>query len=200
MKGYIFLVLLLMISCKKSEINLNTSVIDEELDLRYEVLNQLIDNERMSTEEKNDIFIVPLKSVYLFEKREDESLPLSVILKYDSVFLMRDSAYYKNQAKTTFNFKLDKTKIKRPLQYATEEGLDKLTENGKKDFWVAFRTKFGNKCFRKLSVPFFNKEKTMCIVENSISCGYLSGSGYTAIYKKINGKWVEIKIVEQWIS
>lgn len=204
MKHYIFLFLLLIISCKKNENNpntgLKTSLVGDDLALKYEVLNQLIDKDSISLQENKDVLIIPLHTVYLFEEENDEPRPLGANLKYDSVFSIKDSAYYKNQEKIALNFKLDTTKIKRKLQYATEEDLHQLTENGKKDFWIAFRAKFGNKCYRKFSVPFFNKEKTMCMVQNSISCGYLSGSGYTAIYKKIKGQWVEVKILDQWIS
>ncbi|MBL1221387.1 hypothetical protein JET18_11080 [Chryseobacterium sp. L7] len=167
-------------------------------------MNQLIDKDSISLQENKDVLIIPLQTVYLFEEENnDEPRPLGANLKYDSVFSIKDSAYYKNQEKIALNFKLDTTKIKRKLQYATEEDLHhlrQLTENGKKDFWAEFHAKFGNKCFRKFSAPFFNKEKTICMVQNSISCGYLSGSGYTAIYKKIKGQWVEVEILDQWIS
>ncbi|WP_139785315.1 hypothetical protein [Chryseobacterium phocaeense] len=179
---------------------MNISLIDEDLYLRYEVLNQLIDKDSISLDENNNVLITPLQAVYLFEKENDESRPLGVHLKYDSVFSIKDSAYYKSQEKITLNFKLDTAKIRKTLQYVSDEDLSKLTENREKDFWTAFRSKFGHQCIRKFSVPFFNKEKTLCIVQNSVSCGYLNGSGYTAIYKKIKGKWVEVKIVEQWIS
>lgn len=42
MKHYLFLILLILISCKKNEVRKEITPKDETLDLKYEVLNQLI--------------------------------------------------------------------------------------------------------------------------------------------------------------
>ncbi|CEJ71946.1 hypothetical protein BN1195_04300 [Chryseobacterium oranimense G311] len=199
MKPYIIFFLLIIISCKKNDSKLTVVSKDHDLNLRYEVLNQLIDS--ISFENNSYILVSTLRTVYLNkDENNDEPRPLGFVLEYDSVFSKNDSAYYKNQEKIVSDFRLDKTKICKKLRYVTDEELHKLDENRKSDFWTEFNKKFGGTCIRSFSVPFFNKDKTMCIVQSSTSCGYLNGSGYTAVYKKINGKWVEVKALQNWIS
>jgi hypothetical protein len=200
MKHYIFLFLLIIISCKKSNPKTNILPKDETLNLRYEVLNQLIDSDSSSYKQNSFIYIASLRSVYLYENEKDEPKPIGITLKYDSIFSQKDSAYYRSQEKMISNFRFDKRKINQKLQYATDEELHKLDEIKNSDFWTEFDKKYGDKCIRSFSVPFFNKDKTMCIVQNSISCGFLNANGYTAIYKKINGKWIAINSFDHWIS
>lgn len=200
MRNYLFVILLLLICCKTSEEQKEIIPKDENLDFRYEVLNQLIDSDSLSYKQNSFIYSSTLKSVYLYENESYEPKTLGITLKYDSVFSQKDSAYYRNQEKKTFNFRFDKRKVKQKLQYATDEELHKLNEIKNSDFWSEFNKKYGNKCIRRFSVPFFNKDKTMCIVQNSVSCGYLNANGYTAIYKKINGEWKEIKSFDHWVS
>jgi hypothetical protein len=200
MKHYIFLFLLIIISCKKSNPKTNILPKDETLNLRYEVLNQLIDSDSSSYKQNSFIYIASLRNVYLYENEKDEPKPIGITLKYDSIFSQKDSAYYRSQEKMISNFRFDKRKINQKLQYATDEELHKLDEIKNSDFWTEFDKKYGDKCIRSFSVPFFNKDKTMCIVQNSISCGFLNANGYTAIYKKINGKWIAINSFDHWIS
>ncbi|MBB4807964.1 hypothetical protein HNP38_003304 [Chryseobacterium defluvii] len=200
MKHFIFLILLIIISCKKAEPQIKILQKDTDLDLRYEVLNQLIESDSSTYAMDKFLYITTLRRVYLYENESDEPKPIGITLKYDSIFSQKDSAYYRNQEKIILGFGFDKTRINQKLQYATDEELHKLDHNKGDDFWTEFEKKYGRKCIRSFSVPFFNKDKTMCIVQNSISCGYLNANGYTAIYKKINGKWTEIKSFDHWIS
>ncbi|UOU99514.1 hypothetical protein MUU74_06035 [Chryseobacterium daecheongense] len=197
MKHIIFLFLLIVVSCKKGE-NRKEKMIpkDETLDLKYEILNQLINRTEPSSD--NYVFVTTLKRVYLNES--DKFRPQGIIVKYDSIFLLEDSAYYKNQEKAVYDFRFVKKRINKNLEYTTDEELHKSSENGNGDFWTDFRKKYGNKCIQRFSVPFFNKDKTMCVVQNSTSCGPLDGNGYTAIYKKVDGKWIEVRTFDHWIS
>lgn len=188
--------MLLIFACNESENRKKVAPKDETLDLKYEVLNQLIDS--LEPDYNHNVYVTTLKKVYL--KESDESRPLGIIIKYDSIFLLKDSTYYKNQEKQILSFRFDKNKINKNLQYTTDEELYKLSENKKNDFWNEFHKRYGNKCIQSFSVPFFNRDRTMCVVQNSTSCGYLSGDGYTAIYKKVNGKWVQVKSFDHWIS
>lgn len=199
MKYFIFL-FLLFLSCKKAEPKTNTLDKDSSLDLRYEVLNQLIDEDVSSCKPNKILYIITLRNVYFDESESDEPKPIGVNLKYDSIFLQKDSAYYRSQEKIIANFKFDKTRIKQKLQYVTDGDLHNLEVNKKDDFWTEFEKKYGNKCIHSFSVPFFNKDKTMCVVQNSVSCGFLNANGYNAIYKRVNGKWVKVKSFEHWIS
>lgn len=207
MKHIIFLSLLIVVSCKKGE-NRKEKVIpkDETLDLKYEVLNQLI-SEAESKEKFADgyIYNVSLMPISLEMKSMNTYEPppppgFGINLNYDSIFISKDSAYYRDEIQILKKFKFDKNRIKKHLQYTTDDELYQLNENKESDYWTEFDKKYGNKCIQRFSVPFFNKDKTMCIVQNSTSCGPLDGNGYTAIYKKVDGKWIEVRTFDHWIS
>lgn len=190
---------MLIISCKKNEPEIKVIPKDENLDLKYEVLNQLVQNDSLTGDFDRLIYNATLLPATINENIDEPKL-LGVNLKYDTVFLRKDSAYYIKQEKLDLNFKLDRNKIKSNLKYVTSEELHKLRENERSDFWTEFDKKFNGKCIRTYSVPFFNKAKTMCVVQNSVSCGALNAMGYISVYKKINGKWVQADTYNHWIS
>ena len=199
MKHYLFLILLLLISCKKNDVKKAIIPKDELLNLRYEVLNQLIKSDSATLGFNHFIYNSTLSPVNI-DIEDNEIRPLGIDLKYDSIFLQKDSGYYKNQERHVLNFKLDKSRIKSKLKYITGQELQELQEIKKSNFWTEFDKKYGHNCIRRFSVPFFNKDKTMCIVQNSMSCGPLDGGGNTIIYKKKNGKWVVLRTFDQWVS
>ncbi|MCU7614689.1 hypothetical protein N0B16_09610 [Chryseobacterium sp. GMJ5] len=199
MKHCTLLFLLMIISCKEPELKNEVILKDETLDLNYEVLNQLIKDDSLAPDFNHLMYNLTL-SVVSIGTDDSEIKPLGINLKYDSIFLQQDSAYYRNQGKKMSNFKFNKIKINSNVRYITGQELQKLREKKKSDFWTEFGKKYGEKCIRSFSIPFFNKDKTICIVENSVSCGYLNANGYTAMYKKINGKWKVIKSFDHWIS
>lgn len=199
MKNYLFLIFLLLISCKKNEVMKTAMPKDELVDLRYEVLNQLIKTDSVTSDFNHFIYNSTLNPVNV-DVEDSEIWPLGINLKYDSIFLQKDSSYYKNQEKNVSNFKFDKIKIKSNLKYITGQELQNLQQIKGSDFWSEFDKRYGHKCIRRFSVPFFNKDKTMCIVQNSSSCGMLDGFGSTSIYKKVNGKWIVLKIFDEWVS
>lgn len=206
MKNYLILILLLLISCKKNEVKTEIIPYDETLDLRYEVLNQLIDeNIKEKGSENylsNHVFHIPTHSVYFkLDNIEDEKpQPFGIYLEYDSIFQVRDSVDYKNQSKLISNFKLNKNRVNHQLKYISDEELYRLREIGMSNFWDEFEKKYGDKCIESFSVPFFNNEKNICVVEYSSSCGFLNAIGSTSIYKKVNGKWILLKTLKQWVS
>lgn len=191
--------LLLLISCKKNEVRKKVMPKDELLGLRYEVLNQLIKSDSVTSDFNLFVYNSTLNPVNINVK-PDEIRPLGFDLKYDSIFSLKDSGYYKNQQIEVLNFKFDKNRIKSNVKYITGQELQDFQQIKNSNFWTEFDKKYGQKCIRRFSVPFFNKDKTICIVENSSSCGFLSAVGSTSIYKKVNGKWVILKTFDQWVS
>ncbi|AYN01009.1 hypothetical protein [Chryseobacterium sp. 3008163] len=212
MKNYLFLILILMFSCEKNSAKTEVKSKDKTLDLKYEVLNQLIsdelkDDSLIALNEKftsNYVYNISLKKVYLQSKRNNGEPPpppnLGVDLEYDSIFLQKDSAYYFQQQKEISNFKFNKNRIKQNLDFTNDDELYKISQIKSGNFWTEFDKRYENKCIRTFSVPFFNKNKTMCILQCSISCGPLDGGGNTSIYKKIKGKWIRIKTFDTWVS
>ncbi|WP_445432116.1 hypothetical protein [Chryseobacterium indoltheticum] len=207
MKHYLFLILLLLISCKKNEARKEIIQKDENLDLKYEVLNQLI-TDQIREDSINDIlhdniYNIAVKRIFFEELNKNEEPPppvLALNFSYDSIFAIKDSSYYKNQDRNLINFNLQKSRIKNKLDFVTTDEILNLSIKYERNFWKQFRKKYGDKCIQTFSVPFFNKNKTLCIVQNSMSCGPLYGGGSTSIYKKVNGKWVVLRTFDQWVS
>lgn len=207
MKHYLFLILLLLISCKKNEARKEIIQKDETLDLKYEVLNQLITHQiredSINGVLHDNIYNIAVKRIFFEELNENEEPPppvLALNFSYDSIFAKKDSSYYKNQDRKLINFNLQKSRIKKKLDFITTDEILNLSAKYERNFWKQFRKKYGDKCIQTFSVPFFNKNKTVCIVENSMSCGPLYGGGSTSIYKKVNGKWVVLKTYDIWVS
>lgn len=199
--------LLLLISCKKNEARKKIIQKDETLDLKYEVLNQLI-TDQIREDSINDIlhdniYNIAVKRIFFEELNENEEPPppvLALNFSYDSIFAIKDSSYYKNQDRNLINFHLQKSRIKNKLDFVTTDEILNLSIKYERNFWKQFRKKYGDKCIQTFSVPFFNKNKTLCIVQTSMSCGPLYGGGSTSIYKKVNVKWVVLKTFDQWVS
>lgn len=199
--------LLLLISCKKNEARKKIIQKDETLDLKYEVLNQLI-TDQIREDSINDIlhdniYNIAVKRIFFEELNENEEPPppvLALNFSYDSIFAIKDSSYYKNQDRNLINFHLQKSRIKNKLDFLTTDEILNLSIKYERNFWKQFRKKYGDKCIQTFSVPFFNKNKMLCIVQTSMSCGPLYGGGSTSIYKKVNVKWVVLKTFDQWVS
>jgi len=198
MKLYVFL-LLLIFSCKKNEAKVEIIPKDETLDLKYEVLNQLIENDSINSGRSRFIYSTGLMPTTI-NKDVKEIRPLGVDLTFDSIFLEKDSVFYYNQEKIDFKFKFDRSKIKSKLKYVTAEKILQMRQTTNREFWQEFYKRFDRKCLRTFSIPFFNKDKTICVIQNSTSCGILDAVSYTAIYKKVNGKWIEVRSYDHWVS
>ncbi|WP_131724348.1 hypothetical protein [Chryseobacterium indologenes] len=174
---------------------------DETLNLRYEVLNDLINSDEQYSDPENCCIynIAPENAFFHIENEESDESPLGINLMYNNDFPVVDSALFNIENKDLANFKLNKTRISKNLTFINQEELDKIKKPDA-DFWTVFREKYPNKCIRNISVPFFSKDRSTCIIKVSTSCGSLDGSGYTGVYQKINGRWIEIKTFNNWIS
>lgn len=201
----------LLICCKKDDLN---------LDLKYEVLNQLIAEEVAEDKESG----YPEKYLYkiskpvdvkfgeqLVEKKDEISEPPppradgTIYLPQDGTFTKEDLAYLKIQLKTNSTFVLNIATITSKVEFIDPEKFLRFQKSQEKygsarDYWIKFRNEFGDKCLRNYSTPLFNKDKTICIIIDSMSCGPLEGGGQTSIFKKINGKWNLIQTLDRWVS
>lgn len=205
-KNTLFLLLIaLLFSCRKK---------DENLNLKYEVLNQLIsediandlvtNNSRSYLYKSNsatNIQIINLDT----EKLDDNTIIFnSIELKSDSIFSSNDIDYLISQSVPfdSKQFDLDKKKIYGKVNIIKNEGLKELQNNysSPQDYWAKFKIKFGDKCIRNYSEPIFNLTKNICIIKISESCGPLEGGGMTSILQRVNGKWKVIKSLEHWVN
>ncbi|WP_370896540.1 hypothetical protein [Chryseobacterium gossypii] len=202
MKHYILLLGLLLISCDKKTLGTDSVPDEGTSDLIYEVLNQLIKNDSAELGPKDYyVYHISPEEVHFEPENTDEvPLPLGISLEYNADFQAKDSAHYNRENKILSGFELNQHKINKKLSYITTGELDKIIRDSGKDFWTGFNEKYKNRCIRKISVPFFNRNKRVCLVESSVSCGGLDGHGSVEIYEKINGTWVKIGSFRHWIS
>lgn len=183
---------------------------DDNLELKYEVLNQLIKNDE---KEKSDFQILyksysatNLNIINLDKEKLDDNVIIanSINLQSDSLFSAKDIDYLISQTAPydSRTFDLNKKKINGKYEIIKESDLANIKNNykGADDYWEKFHKKFGKKCIRTYSEPIFNLKKDICIVIHSESCGPLWGGGKTVIYKKTNGVWVEIDSMNHWVS
>ena len=200
MKYLILIMFLFLFSCKEK---------DETIDLKYEVLNQLITEDIMKrdkNDEKNYVYNIQIKNVSFPENKQIgnnfEELPpgLSMMINYDKDFLETDSLFYKTQAEGLQDFKFEKSKLKKKIKVITSQEIENIYKTHFRNFWIEFDKRYPNTCIKTISVPFFNKEKNICIVKVSESCGSLWGGGFTGIYKKVNGTWIKIDSFDHWVS
>ena len=210
----VILTFLFVFSCKEKAkhktVILEKTKSSAELDkLRYEFLNQILNEDirKDSIEGINEsnLYQISLKNIELPENRitNEELVPPPLFyfqLKYDSLFLEQDSLFYKSQANDLKNFQFDKKLISKKLNYIDQEELQSFSKDNHSDFWENFNNKYPNTCIKTISVPFFNKEKNICIATYSYGCGSLWGNGFTGVYKKENGKWKLLETSDYWVS
>ncbi|MDR2237543.1 MAG: hypothetical protein LBE92_15590 [Chryseobacterium sp.] len=201
MKHYLLLFFFVLLSCKKENPELNTASDNKMINLRYEVLNDLLLNKdsQFAGPETCCIYQISPEEAFFHTENEEPDWPMGINTVYSPDFPAEDSVFFKNENKDLINFKLNKDKIGRSLFFVSQEELDQIKKPDA-DFWTEFSKKYPNKCIRRFSVPFFNKDRSKCIVRLSVSCGPLDGSGYMAVYQKINGRWKEVRILNEWIS
>lgn len=202
----LFSSLVLLFSCQQK---------DDNLDLKYEVLNQLISdeisNDKLSNTDLEYIYNISVPKELNFEQKitnllSNEEIPPPpggrIRISVDSIFNKQDVESMLLQEKTNLKFQFDSNRINSKVNFIDQQQFKKLIEENlpAKEYWKKFRKIFGNKCLRTYSVPYFSKTKNICIVIFSESCDSLWGRGVTGIYKKENGKWKLIKTSGNWVS
>jgi hypothetical protein len=66
--------------------------------------------------------------------------------------------------------------------------------------WAIFNKQYRG-WFATFSVPLFSLNRNICIVYKAWHCGGLCGNGNTTVYKKVNGKWILLKLYGViWVS
>lgn len=200
MRNYVFLFLLLIISCKKSEPKIKIISKDENLDLKYEFLNQQLTDDLEFYSRTSEFLKEPIKGrVYTLISGEFIE---DAIRDEDSLLSKEDKEYIKHQFADSVDFPILKNKLKVKGVYflSKEEKKELQAKNNPESFWNYFRKKYPGKCIRNISIPVFNKAKDLIIVSLGDSCGGLEGEGGMYILKKIKGKWKIVKTLNTWVS
>lgn len=187
----------LIFSCKTTERNQEEKFINEVL------FSIIADNP--------DIFTSDCK---LFDKFSNRFTPPSVNYDTDSTFIESikdlfderefDNLLRQKQNLEKFGFVTTDFKLKYKLVRETE--IDLLIDRVKKsnetdkplDYWTEFENKIG--CLQSFSRPIISADKKTVIVRHNVLFGPHSGGGIIIVFQLRNGKWIEAKVIETWIS
>ncbi len=147
----------------------------------------------------NDTMIDEFKHCNRFLDRDGRKVLLGddslKIMQLDSIFTKEDLYFIFQQNLNSIYYKHGECLSGKNLISG-----DTLLKFNHHEFWDEFHKRFGNGGFCSISLPLFSKDLNIVIIRYSFSCGRLCASGGTFIYKKIGGRWVEIKCINSWIS
>ena len=190
---------ILLISCKK-DVEIKIKKNETDLPEKYQ---ELVDNENiyglLNSEalRRNKIFnfcnnILNRKTVYYVGQN-------TVLLKkVDTLFSQKDKEFISKQYRNSIKFILNQRflKHKRVVEFDTTM---LATKEKSRAYWDKLLEK--HHCIGSISIPLFNLEKNMAIVEVGYYCGILCGEGGTYIYKlNRSGNWELYLTIEEWIS
>lgn len=116
----------------------------------------------------------------------------------DSVFTPEDVKFIYLQLACAINFRWEQNQI-RGARIIKENELNRIFKSIYRNGWFKFRKKYGE-CLSRFGFPVFTVSGEYCIFHWWTQCDYLAGGGNLALYKKINGKWVQVKIYASGVS
>lgn len=116
---------------------------------------------------------------------------LDTLLGKTDINYIFEQAEYRN-----FRLKPDllKDKVVIPIDTIELFNPDKTPQ----EYYRNLLKKYGPICFIKL--PLFSIDKQTAVVDISMGCGALCGKGGRYLYRKVNGKWILVKTLDEWIS
>jgi len=207
-KIFYFLFLKILFSCNEK---------DENLDLKYEVINELIsENGKYHQMVKGDLGIIDSTNYFVINhnfsvldendwkffshslRKTDPNIKIviepddSIVLQSDSIFSKKDIEYIKQQVDENKEFKIDKNKISSPEKFISQNELEQILKH-----WRNYK----GKQYVNFSIPLFNLKKDKCIIKAE-SCGInpLGCGGSVTVLQKKNGKWVELRNIYNWVN
>lgn len=191
----------------KSKIEKKEIFHDENQGLSYELMNQVIEDNIPSDKE---IYILLQQDLtqpaILIDPEEEDYLGLN---QYDSILSKKDIEYiYKKVTDLRISQDLDlnlaqinnqNVKIISTSQF--NKFIEKtISKNQRSEFWEEFEKEFGIHNYYSISYPVFSLDKNTAIMSFGHHCGSLCGDGFSAIYQKINGKWIPVEYITNWVS
>src|SRR5690606_13345081 len=194
---------------KDTEIETNKKFNDETPNLSYELINQVIEENIKSNKEiylllsNRDIITFPLSAI---DEDEEDYLGLN---KYDSIFSKKDIDYiYKKVTDLRLSRDLDLNQdkiLKQNIRIIPNNQFNKyiekiMSENKRNSFWDEFEKQFGIHAYYSVSYPIFSLDKKTAIISFGHHRGSLCGDGFSAIYQKMNGKWILVEYIINWVS
>jgi hypothetical protein len=200
MKYLLYLAFLLLIGCKnstdKNEIIRNQVVTDKDI---YEIVNFVV-REQDSLLRKDGIKNNPYKYIIdrdaepLLDKRDSVC-----IHKLDTIFSKEDLIFINAQIQNRKNFKFT-GKFINSKKVLYREVLDSIMKESAKTNYQKHPRKiyeeiFGSDMFYTIGLPVFSKDKNTVLVKFGGD-----GSGFIAVYKRINNRWKFCYYVTNWIA
>lgn len=192
MKKIFYLILILhFVSCKQNSKDNKNLVPNDEV---YGIINYIL---------KNDLQEKDSKYNYLSEEfpLENPNNQYFGIEEMDTIFSKKDIEFMKLQMDNRYHFRIENSLIqdRTVISFDSLNKLFKENERSEK-FWERFEKKYKAKKFSAISLPIFSVDYKTVLISFGNHCGSLCGSGKTVIYKKVNGKWKQIKTISFWVS
>jgi hypothetical protein len=186
--GFIFVALS---SCKSNHSNANTVLQLDKDSIEY--INRCVEfikEVRKENVSDTNYILEDKPSLLLYYNCIDD------LLKDTETFTKEELNFIKNKE----YFSISKwTKEMFPnIKFVSSDTVKAIFSNNANG-WTYFYKNFGRK-FSTFSVPIFLRNNTYCLFYSDNHCGWLCGGGSLILYKKENGKWVEIKSYCNWIS
>lgn len=150
----------------------------------------------------DSISAMPYPLLYFNEKKEKENL--LKLLTNDTLLFIENPFKKSNLNKNIRDYNKSKRKFSF-IRFASNQKFIKIMESTETrinnlDLWW---DQFQKKCclgYITCCLPIFNDSYEYAYFEWSYSCGSLCGNGYSGVYRKINGRWTPISIIETWIN
>lgn len=185
---YLFIILTISCSQEKRDISKVNNYSNPFLSdsITYNFINEVLSQEFERYEFSCDI-VLNKAQIPLFFRPED-SLQ---IIRMNSLFNKEDISFIFQQKAWSQNFELNPKLIKGKKVIP----LDSIQAGAKKLgllYLKEFREKYakGGYCF--ITMPLFNKDKSIAIVKKEMICGNFCGERHLSVYKRINKRWVKI--------
>lgn len=121
------------------------------------------------------------------------------LIKMDTIFTKGDIGFIFKQANYVRYFKLKQSKL--PSKNVIKIDTIKFFNNNneiRSAYLDELHKKYGALCTIKM--PLFSIDRKTVYISTGLTCGTLCGAGGTYIYRKVNGKWILIKTLNEWVS
>lgn len=121
------------------------------------------------------------------------------LIKMDTIFTKADTDFIFRQAEYVQYFNLNQTLL--PNKNIIKIDTTKAYNNDREIRGVYYEElykKHGPLCTIKM--PLFSVDRKTVYISTGLTCGTLCGAGATYIYRKVNGKWILIKTLNEWVS
>lgn len=188
--------MLLLLSCGAKTATTQPAAVSAHEQATYEVLNFCLQSKQIAA--KTRVLEDEAGTTYDL----DNAVSLA---RMDSLVSSEDVMAIYLQHNDTVAFKIDRSKLVRPVKMASSQMLvqwlkESRRNGGLEAYWDMVYQEYGQG-YVALSKPLFSKDYTVAIIAYGYHCGGLCGNGSTFILKKgPDGAWQIAAKTDSWIS